>query len=68
MVTCGTKHYLGNLQTWGGNSNSTQSIYTALREYNAGSVVVSDLSVAPSGVGNPYYVSDVAQRFQGWTD
>lgn len=68
MVTCGTQHYKQNLQDWGGDASSAKSIYPALREYNSGSVDSADLSVAPGGVGNPYYVSDVSQRFKGWTD
>ncbi|ROV96487.1 hypothetical protein VSDG_05443 [Cytospora chrysosperma] len=67
MVTCGTQHYKQNLQDWG-DAWSAESIYPALREYNSGSVDSDDLSVAPGGVGNPYYVSDISQRFQGWTD
>ncbi|KUI72791.1 hypothetical protein VM1G_08419 [Cytospora mali] len=67
MVTCGTQHYKQNLEDWG-DLWSPESIYPALREYNSGSVDSDDLSVAPNGVGNPYYVSDISQRFQGWTD
>lgn len=67
MVECGVQHLKTNLGNWGGQ-DSEQSIYPALREYNSGSVVAADLSTAPSGAGNPAYVSDVAQRCQGWVN
>lgn len=67
MVTCGTQHYQKNLADWG-NASEPRSIYPALREYNSGSVDSSNLSEATGGGGNVYYVSDLAQRFQGWTD
>lgn len=67
MIDCGTQHFKTNLGDWGGQ-NSEQSIYPALREFNSGRVVVSDLSTAPNGVGNPAYVSDIAQRLQGWVN
>jgi len=67
MIDCGTQHYKKNLADWG-NQNSEQSIYPALREFNSGSVTASDLSTAPNGVGNPAYVSDLAQRFLGWVN
>ncbi|KKY39524.1 hypothetical protein UCDDA912_g00413 [Diaporthe ampelina] len=65
MVDCGAQHFKTNLGNCGGQ-NSERSIYPALREYNSGSMVASDLSLAPNGVGNPAYVSDFAQRFTGW--
>lgn len=67
MVDCGTQHFKTNLGVWAG-LNAEQSIYPALREYNSGSVVASDLSIAPNGAGNPAYVSDVAQRCMGWVN
>ncbi|KAK2615742.1 hypothetical protein N8I77_002474 [Diaporthe amygdali] len=67
MVDCGTQHYKRNLVDWGGQ-NAPQSIYPALREYNSGSVIPSDLSLAPNGAGNFAYVSQVAQRFVGWVN
>ncbi|KAG8169241.1 hypothetical protein KVR01_001990 [Diaporthe batatas] len=67
MIDCGTQHFKTNLGNWGGQ-NLEQSIYPALREFNSGSVVAWDLSTAPNGVGNPTYVSDIAQRLQGWTN
>lgn len=67
MVTCGTQHYKQNLEDWG-DEWSAESIYPALREYNSGSVDSDNLSDAPDNIGNPYYVSDISQRFQGWTD
>lgn len=67
MVDCGVQHYKTNLGNWGGQ-NVEQSIYPALREYNSGSVVPADLSVAPNGVGNPAYVSDLAERYLGWVN
>lgn len=67
MVDCGTQHYKRNLVDWG-DQNAPQSIYPALREYNSGSVIPSDLSLAPNGAGNFAYVSQVAQRFVGWVN
>lgn len=67
MVDCGTQHFKTNLANWGGQT-SEQSIYPALRAFNSGSVVAWDLSTVPGGVGNPAYVSDIAQRLQGWTN
>ncbi|KAK7739120.1 hypothetical protein SLS53_005756 [Cytospora paraplurivora] len=67
MVNCGTQHYQQNLQHWS-NLGPAQAVYPALREYNSGSVDINDLSVAPNGAGNPFYVSDISQRFQGWTN
>lgn len=67
MVDCGMRHFKMNLGERAG-MNSEQSIYPALREYNSGSVVASDLSIAPNGAGNPAYVSDVAQRCMGWVN
>ncbi|KAG6359252.1 hypothetical protein INS49_012773 [Diaporthe citri] len=67
MVDCGTQHFKLNLGNWG-NQNSEQTIYPAMREYNSGSVIASDLSTAPNGAGNPAYVSDVAQRLVGWVN
>ena len=67
MINGGTRHYKDNLVNWG-NEWAPQSIYPALREYNSGSVDEDDLSTAPDGIGNPYYVSDISQRLQGWTD
>ncbi|KAI7784909.1 hypothetical protein LA080_008940 [Diaporthe eres] len=64
MIDCGTQHFKTNLGNWG-NQNSEQTIYPAMREYNSGSVIASDLSTAPNGAGNPAYVSDVAQRLLG---
>lgn len=67
MVTCGCQHFQKNLANWG-NVQQTSAIYPALREYNSGSVDSADLSVATNGAGNPTYVSDVANRFLGWTN
>lgn len=67
MVDCGTQHYKFNLGNWG-SQNAPQSVYPALREYNSGSVIASDLSTAPNGVGNPAYVSNIAERFLGWVN
>ncbi|KAL1856913.1 hypothetical protein Daus18300_010567 [Diaporthe australafricana] len=67
MVDCGTQHYKLNLANWG-SQNAPESIYPALREYNSGSVIASDLSTAPNGVGNPTYVSDLADRLLGWVN
>lgn len=65
MVVGGTKHYKANLKNWG-DKWSPESIYPALREYNSGSVNPNDLS---DGRGaTPDYVSDIAQRLQGWVD
>lgn len=68
MVNCGTQHYQTNLQAWGGDHEAPKSVYPALREYNSGRVDAGDLSNASGGIGNPYYVSDVSQRFGGWID
>lgn len=67
MVDCGTQHLKLNLANWG-SQKSEQTIYPAMREYNSGSVISSDLSTAPNGAGNPAYVSDVAQRLLGWVN
>lgn len=65
MVVGGTQHYKANLKNWG-DKWSPESIYPALREYNSGSVNPNDLS---DGRGaTPDYVSDIAQRLQGWVD
>lgn len=64
MIKCGTTHFATNYQTQGGQ-NTIDTIYSALREYNSGSVDTSDLSIAPNGAGVSSYVSDIAQRLQG---
>lgn len=64
MVTCGSTHFAGNIKSQGGQ-NTVDTIYPALREFNSGSVVASDLSTAPNGAGVSSYVSDIAQRLQG---
>lgn len=53
MVNCGSMHYKTNLENHG-NLLATSSILPALREYNSGSVIESDLSNAPGCVGNPF--------------
>ncbi|KAK8061812.1 hypothetical protein PG994_008178 [Apiospora phragmitis] len=65
MVNGGTNHFKANLQDFG-DKWSEESIYPALREYNSGSVNQNDLS---DGLGaTASYVSDIAQRLQGWVD
>ncbi|CAN8097717.1 unnamed protein product [Discula destructiva] len=64
MVTCGVTHFAGNFKSQGGQ-DTTDTYYPALREFNSGSVVTSDLSVAPNGAGVTSYVSDISQRLQG---
>ncbi|KAF3760818.1 hypothetical protein M406DRAFT_268516 [Cryphonectria parasitica EP155] len=65
MVHCGTQHFITNLGDFG-DQQTVATIYPALREYNSGSVDQGNLSIAPNGAGNPYYVSDIAQRMQGY--
>lgn len=65
MVRGGTEHFKQNLRNWG-DKLSGESIYPALREYNSGSVNPNDLSDGQGATGP--YVSDIAQRLQGWTD
>jgi hypothetical protein len=65
MIRGGTQHYKQNLKNWG-DKWSGESIYPALREYNSGSVNTKNLS---DGRGaTPDYVSDIAQRLQGWVN
>ncbi|KAK6821044.1 hypothetical protein PG987_015444 [Apiospora arundinis] len=65
MVNGGTNHFKANLKDFG-DKWSPESIYPALREYNSGSVNQNDLS---DGMGaTASYVSDIAQRLQGWVD
>jgi len=65
MINCGSEHYKLNLEDFG-DLLAGSSIYPALREYNTGSVSdPSDLSDAPNCIGNPFYVSDIANRFLG---
>jgi hypothetical protein len=61
MVNCGCTHFKQNLIDQG-NQLSTKSILPALREYNSGSVIQSDLSDAPNCVGNPF----VSPGFYWW--
>jgi hypothetical protein len=62
MVTAGTMHFKGNLENQG-NGDDAATIYSALREYNSGTVNANDLS---DGEGaTPSYVSDIAYRLQG---
>ncbi|KAF2872361.1 hypothetical protein BDV95DRAFT_628047 [Massariosphaeria phaeospora] len=65
MVRGGTQHFKRNLQNWG-DQWAASSIYPALREYNSGSVNPNDLSDARGATRD--YVSDIAQRLQGWVD
>lgn len=65
MVRGGTQHFKGNLQNWG-NALNERSIYSALREYNSGSVNENNLSDGRGATAS--YVSDIAQRLQGWVD
>ena len=65
MVRGGVEHFRGNLAHWG-NCMGESCVYPALREYNSGNVNPADLS---DGRGaTPSYVSDIAQRLQGWAD
>ncbi|RYP20231.1 hypothetical protein DL765_002905 [Monosporascus sp. GIB2] len=65
MVRGGVEHYKGNLRNWG-DAMTESCVYPAMREYNSGNVNPNDLS---DGRGaTPSYVSDVAQRLQGWAD
>ncbi|KAK8132390.1 hypothetical protein PG999_000563 [Apiospora kogelbergensis] len=65
MVNGGTQHYKANLKDFG-DKWSPESIYPALREYNSGSVNPNDLSDGRGATAS--YVSDIAQRLQGWVD
>jgi hypothetical protein len=65
MVRGGTQHFKANLQNWG-NKWSGESIYPALREYNSGSVNKDNLSDGRGATAE--YVSDIAQRLQGWVN
>jgi hypothetical protein len=65
MIRGGVEHYKGNMRNWG-DRNTADCLYPAMREYNSGNVNPDDLS---DGRGaTPQYVSDVAQRLQGWAD
>lgn len=65
MVKGGTQHYKQNLINWG-NKWSGESIYPALREYTSGSVNPNNLSDGRGATAS--YVSDIANRLQGWTN
>ncbi|KAM7193649.1 hypothetical protein V8F20_008286 [Naviculisporaceae sp. PSN 640] len=65
MVRDGTQHYKQNLINWG-DKWTVETIYPALREYNSGSVNPDNLSDGRGATAS--YVSDIAQRLQGWTD
>ncbi|KAK8075559.1 hypothetical protein PG997_010222 [Apiospora hydei] len=65
MVNGGTNHFKANLRDFG-DKLSEESIYPALREYNSGSVNQNDLSDGRGATAS--YVSDIAQRLQGWVD
>ncbi|KAK7961872.1 uncharacterized protein PG986_002697 [Apiospora aurea] len=65
MVNGGTNHFKANLRDFG-DKWSEESIYPALREYNSGSVNQNDLSDGRGATAS--YVSDIAQRLQGWVD
>ncbi|KAL9114594.1 MAG: hypothetical protein Q9227_001272 [Pyrenula ochraceoflavens] len=63
MVEAGTKHFKGNLNQIGGDHDSAEHIYWALRLYNSGRLDKSNLS---NGLGaTDSYVSDVANRLTG---
>lgn len=65
MVRKGTEHYKENLKAHG-DQCSVESIYPALRDYNSGSSNPNDLS---DGRGaTPSYVSDIANRLEGWVN
>lgn len=64
MISCGITHFAGNFKEQGGH-NTAETVYSALREYNSGSVDKTDLSVTPNGAGVASYVSDISQRLQG---
>jgi hypothetical protein len=64
MIMAGTKHFKSNLQQLD-NADSAETIYQALRLYNSGRVDKSNLS---NGLGaTDDYVSDIANRLQGFT-
>lgn len=65
MIIGGTQHYKRDLVTEG-NKWSAESIYPALRRYNSGNVNHDNLSDGLGATGP--YVSDLAQRLQGWVD
>lgn len=67
MVVCGTQHFKTNLQV-NGDQWDEETIYPALRDYNSGHHIDTNLSEKADGKsGNYFYVSEIAQRLQGWT-
>jgi hypothetical protein len=60
MICFGTGHFKGNLNSQANN------VFRALREYNSGSVTQNNLSDGRGATNS--YVSDVANRLQGWVN
>ena len=58
-----------NAQKSFAKDNMAIAYYRAARLYDSGSVDKSNnLEVAPNGIGEKCYVSDVVNRMLGWTD
>lgn len=65
MIMAGTQHFKDNLNAEG-DAWDANTIYTALRLYNSGSVDTNNLSDGMGATNS--YVSDIANRLQGRTN
>jgi hypothetical protein len=53
MVNCGREHYQENLEDFG-NLSATSFMLIIIRKYNSRRVDLSDLSIAPNCISNPF--------------